>query len=293
MKQLNLFIKGICIGIANVIPGLCSGLVAIILKVYDLYLYVFGEIFVHPIKVIKKSYGFILGIIAGLILAMFLILRLLERWPLEVIMLFVGLVMGSISDSYKERMKYGKIKAFDVFIIIISFSLMILLTFLKTSASKELSNNIDTVIILFGLGIISSVAMIIPGLSGSLILMSLGYYVPILEVITSVISRLFSLSFSLEMINKLIILIIFASGFIIGLIIITKIISTILINFPRQTSSIIIGLVMASPVVIIYNLLINYSISIDYNGLTIILKATIFIIMGSLMNIIIKKINPN
>lgn len=292
MRQINEFLKGLCIGVANVIPGFCSGLMAIILKVYDEYLDIFGEIFIHPFKVTKKHYAMILGILLGVVVAVFSILTLIENYPIPTVLFFVGLIIGTIPDSYKEITKLGKLKISDYLLIVISSIILVFLSLLKPS-NVDVTLSFSTIIITFLLGIITSIAMIIPGVSGSLILMSLGYYVFIMNAISTLIKNIIVFEFS-YIFNDFAIVATFISGAIIGLIYITKAINVLFDKHPKITHSIIFGLIIASPFSAIYRVVIEYKDALDLNNPMIsIIGSLLLIIAVFISGILPKIINKN
>ena len=94
------FLKGIAMGIANIIPGFSGGTMAVILKVYDKFLYALGNFFNHPIIVIKKVWSLFLGIVVGIVLGAVTIVKLLEIFPVPTMLFFVGLIIGSIPSIF-------------------------------------------------------------------------------------------------------------------------------------------------------------------------------------------------
>ena len=71
-------LKGIGIGIANVIPGFSGGTMAVMLKIYDLFVYSFANIFNDFKNVVKKCWSLFAGILIGILFAMVVIVKLLE-----------------------------------------------------------------------------------------------------------------------------------------------------------------------------------------------------------------------
>ena len=107
-------------------------------------------------------------------------------------------------------------------------------------------------IVLFLIGVIASATMVVPGISGSLVLMILGYYYSIINALTNFFDSLRAFDWE-GIVNGLAILVPFGIGVILGIFLISKIIEYLFINFPSLTYSSILGLVVASPVAIIYN----------------------------------------
>ena len=95
-KHIINLLKGIGVGIANVIPGFSGGTMAVMLKIYDLFVYAFANIFNDFKNVVKKCWSLFIGIGIGVLLALITIVKLLEVIPFITIMFFVGLIIGSI-----------------------------------------------------------------------------------------------------------------------------------------------------------------------------------------------------
>ena len=120
-------------------------------------------------------------------------------------------------------------------------------------STNEISNmdlNLVNILILTCLGVISAAAMVVPGVSGSMILMMLGYYNFVIGTIKDTISNLIHLDFS-NFANGLFVMIPFAVGVLLGIVIISKIISLVLKRWPNASTWGILGLVIASPFAII------------------------------------------
>ena len=270
MKRFMLHIinilKGICIGIANVIPGFSGGTMAVMLKVYDLFVYCFANVFNDFKNVIKKGWSLFIGIGLGVLLGLVTIVKLLEVIPLITIMFFVGLVLGSLPSIYKKS-KEGKIKIADIISFIIAIILLVALPFINTTNSLDITYNWSLYIIMFILGAICSAGMVIPGVSGSMILMAFGYYAFFMFIMKDFLLNMFN--FSLENYwNMFITLCCFALGCVVGLVFISKLIIKLTNKYPKTVYITILGLLVATPFSIIYSGLHKYNII--FNAPTII-----------------------
>ncbi len=117
-------------------------------------------------------------------------------------------------------------------------------------ASADLSFSLVSVIKLFGVGIIASATMVIPGVSGSMMLLLLGYYHPVLETITNFIKA--ALAFDINgILAGMGVLVPFGIGVVVGIFAIAKLIEVIFERFPMYAYWAIIGLIISSPVAIL------------------------------------------
>lgn len=254
-------LKGICIGIANVIPGFSGGTMAVMLKVYDLFVYCFANIFNDFKNVIKKGWSLFIGIALGVVLALFTIVKLLEVIPFITIMFFVGLVLGSLPTIYKKA-KVGNIRIRDIISFVLAIALLVVLPFINTTNSVDISYNFGVYIIMFLLGIICSASMVIPGVSGSMVLMAFGYYAFFMVTMKEYLANVFN--FSLDNYwNMFITLCCFALGCVVGLVFISKLIIKLTEKYPKTVYCAILGFLLATPFSIIYTSLNEYSITFD------------------------------
>lgn len=260
-KHIFNFLKGICIGIANVIPGFSGGTMAVMVKIYDLFVYAFANIFNDFKNVVKKCWSLFLGIGVGILLALVAIVKLLEIIPFITIMFFVGLIIGSIPSIYKKSSN-GKIKIIDIICFILAIAIMIVLPFIQTNNDPSKTYNFSIFIIMFLMGIICSSSMVIPGVSGSLVLMAFGYYAFFMSTFKELLVNLFN--FSLENYwNKLGVIACFAIGCVLGIVFISKLITKLTQKHPKTVYVTILGLLIASIFSVIYSSFTEYTITFN------------------------------
>ena len=255
MKNIVLIIKGFFIGLANVIPGVSGGTIALILGIYEKLINTIS----HFTKQIKKNILFILPIGIGMVLSILISSGIIDasykNFPLATTLFFVGLVLGGIPFSYKKIKNTKNIS--NWFIFLITFSLVIIMSLLNGNSSSDVSlQNLDIIdyLKLFVVGIIASGTMIIPGISGSLVLMLLGYYYPIINLVKE-------LTHFNNLGNNIIIALVFGIGLIIGIIGFAKIIELLFKKFENKTNYGVLGFIVASVIAIPLStfLKINYT----------------------------------
>ena len=236
--KIILAIKGFFMGIANIIPGVSGGTLAITMGIYEDLI----EAISHFFSKIKENFKFLIPVLLGAVISVILGSRVisysLEKYPLPTIMFFIGLILGGIPMLYKKIK--GNSKPSNTFIFILTFSLVIGLMFLKSGNNVSFTNmNIMDYILLFIVGVIASATMIIPGISGSFMLMVMGYYKPILHTINSLTSFQ-------NIVPNMLILIPFGLGVLVGLVLIAKVLEYLFNKFEVPTYFGIIGFVLAS-----------------------------------------------
>ena len=245
-------IKGMIIGVANVIPGLSGGTIAVSMGIYEKLIHTINNIFKTPLKCIKEIWTYIVGIGLGIIVAVFGITYLFEVSPIPTAMLFVGLVLGAI-PTIGGRVDEKNISKRDIITFVIFLAIIISVPFLKSSVATINESSASIYFIVFALGVIAAATMVIPGVSGSIILMAFGYYEYIMATISTFIKSVVELEFALAF-DELLILAPFVIGVLIGIIVIAKVIEWLLKHQEKTVYWGILGLLVASPFPIIINL---------------------------------------
>ena len=241
MKSIILIIKGFFIGIANVIPGVSGGTIALIVGLYEKLINTIS----HFTKNIKENILFVLPIGIGMLLSILIASGIIDssykNFPLATTLFFIGLVLGGVPFSYKKIKNKKNIS--NWFIFLITFSLVIIMALLngtETFNIVSLENlNLFDYIKLFLIGVIASGTMIIPGVSGSLVLMLLGYYYPIINLIKE-------LTHFNNLGNNIVLALIFGLGIIICIIGFAKLIELLFKKYENKTYYGVLGFIVAS-----------------------------------------------
>ena len=249
MKKIIIdILKGMVIGVANIIPGVSGGTMAVSMGIYDKIVKIVGNAFYSIFKDFKNTVKFLLPIGIGAVLGILLFSKLikycLEFYQMQTVFVFLGLILGTVPLIFENANKNGFKKRY-IIPGIITFVLMISLFFIQKSADVVFTNNFSSMAMLFFYGVIAAGTMIIPGISGSFVLMLLGAYLPILTLVDGL---------------QIIYLIPFAIGVVIGIIVFSKIIDVFLEKFYGYTYYTIIGFILGSLPLIFKD--INWNISI-------------------------------
>lgn len=288
-EQIFDFFKGIVIGIANVIPGLSGGTIAVVLNIYHKFVNSLKNLLSHPFKTIKDIWGLLLGIVVGIIISVKAIQILIETFPIPTMMLFVGLIIGAIPKIY-QNIKDEKKTYIDIIVFIGFIVILIGLPFIPGS-ELDININLLTFIVLFLVGLIAASAMVIPGISGSMMLMIFGYYVFILNLVNNFLKATVELNFG-NIINNLFLLIPFALGVLLGIVFISNLISRLIVKYGRTFYCAILGLLIASPFVMIYSMVEEYGELMKNKLLLNIIIGLITLIIGSVISLLMSNINP-
>lgn len=281
-KLLDIF-KGFLIGFDSTIPGFSIGTLAILLNIYERLIDDFSEIVHHPWKIIKKDIFLALGFIIGFILNIFVVTFLLTHVPLQTVSFFVGLVIVSIPQTYKNAKK-EKIRVRDVISFILSLALIIFISLLNTGETKVVSLSFVFLLMMFLMGAIGSGTMIIPGVSGSLIIMAFGYYDTIMILLNDVMNSIIHFEFT-NFGTNILSLLVFIIGVIFGIIFIAKLIKFLLKKYPSSVYFGILGLLIGSPFAIYYLTMTNESYVINYSSPWVWIMSVVMLALGILFGI--------
>lgn len=247
MKLMKEFFKGVIIGIANIIPGVSGGTMAVSMGIYDKMIYAVNNIRKQFKKSIQFLLPYIIGAVIGIAALSVVIEMLFDRRPLETSLGFIGLIIGGIPILIKKvKNKRFRISYAISFLFFFSFIIGLQLLQGNEGTTVVLNSSPKMIIILFLVGIIASATMVIPGVSGSMILMLLGFYQPIIDMVSQCVSALKDFNIGLIFKNG-IILLPFIIGVLLGIVIIAKLITFLFEKFETVTFYGIIGLVAASP----------------------------------------------
>lgn len=250
MKFVLEMLRGMVIGLANIIPGVSGGTMMVSMGIYDTLIHCITHLF----KEFKKSILTLLPYAVGMVLAIgglsFALKWAFAVYPLPTNTLFIGLILGGL-PAILRQVKGKKKGAVGAVLFVIFFALIIVMQVFQSEHVATITLSFGEVIKLFLLGAVASATMVIPGVSGSMILKLLGYYEPVVTVaIPGLISGLAHGEWAAIGMNVGILLP-FGLGIVVGIFAIAKLIEVLLARWEGQTYCAILGLVTASPVAIL------------------------------------------
>ena len=247
--DLNSILGGMFVGVANIIPGVSGGTMLVIFNLFDKLTYAVSDIFKRHTTTRKQSIILLLKVLLsagfGIIIFAKILGFTLKYYEAETIMCFMGLILFSIPVIIKEELKNEK---FNIIFFIIGFALIIGLEYLKKNTFNNdvnTSMNLTHFLSMSGLGIIGGITMIFPGVSGSMVMLVLGKY----ELVRGYIDSLTSFDK-----DAFISLCFFGVGVIIGIIASAKVTNFLLKYHRGKTMSLILGFIIASALVLPFNL---------------------------------------
>ncbi len=234
MDFLSRLLKGLIVGVANIIPGVSGGTMAVVIGIYDKLIGAVSDLR----KDFKNSviYLFPIGVgaLLGIVLFSHLIEFLLRDFTMPTNIFFLGLILGSIPMIFK-RATQKRFEKVSILPFLVCFAVMMLMTFFQ-NVSDEGSALITTLtagtaIRLVLSATVAAACMIMPGISGSMVMVLLGVYTSVLTAISSM---------------NIPVLIPVAIGVLAGILLGAKVINLCLRRYEQQTYFAILGLIAGS-----------------------------------------------
>ncbi len=235
MNFLWIFFNGILMGVANVIPGLSGGTLLLLTGIYPRFIEVFGSFSPKTIRDYrwKENIIFIMIIAIGALLSIFATSKimswLLESYNVPVYLLLIGLIIGSIDiitkkiDFKSNSSRYAFVSGIILIVLIIILS--------RFFGNPSTSAEDQGIFLLISAGALASATMVLPGVSGSMLLLLLGLYKPVVDSVSS-----------LKIMNILFI----GIGAIVGILFASRLIKSLLDKHSSATYAFLFGLIMAS-----------------------------------------------
>ncbi|WP_042220406.1 DUF368 domain-containing protein [Oceanobacillus manasiensis] len=232
MEWKNIY-RGMLMGASDVIPGVSGGTIAVVLGIYDRLIAAINGLMS---KDWKKQLGFLIPLGIGVVTAILLLSKLI-KWlfahhPGPTQFFFLGLIIGVLPYLFHQAEAKQKFKWNHIIFLLLGTVLVGSLAFLDVGEAAVITTiTPKTYAFLFFSGFVASSALILPGISGSFMLLILGVYQTVIVAVSE---------FQWDIIA------VTALGIIIGLLFMTKIINYFLTYFRTGTFAVVIGLVIGS-----------------------------------------------
>lgn len=243
-NYLIIFIKSFIVGLGIIFP-ISASYLAIGLGIYKRLLDDINNLKTS----IKKDFKFLLtvaiGIVFSALVSCLLINFTLKKFPVATLLCFTGLIIGGIPELFKKTKKEYKLSNFIW--LIIGILLLVGISFFKTESDVILQTTFVGLAKIFGAGALAAGSMMIPGVSGSALLVIIGFYEPMLAVISETV-KFTNLN------TNILIIAIFGIGMIVGILLISKLMGYFLEKHETKTYFVVIGFVGASAINIIISL---------------------------------------
>ncbi len=199
-------VKGMLTGAAGILPGFSGGVMMLAFGIYEPLM----EVLANPVKKIKKHAWLLLwvaiGWVAGFWLGAKLLSRLFTEFETEATCLFIGLMIGMLPPLFKDAVSPKNKKASYITIIAVTLIMSTFFMYLKYGAGLSIIPNTAWYIFC---GVMWGTSLIVPGMSSSSVLMSLGLYLPMTQGISDfdagvITPWLFGIAASVILLSKLV-----------------------------------------------------------------------------------------
>ena len=269
--------------LADSVPGVSGGTIAFLLGFYDKFITSLDNLISGTKEERKEAIIFLIklgiGWVIGFVLAMLILANVFEKHIYQVSSLFLGFVLFSIPIIVKEEKNILKGKNKNIIFTIIGAAIVVLISVFNPAADVDVAHlTFGSAIYVFVCGAIAITAMVLPGISGSTLLLIFGLYLPIVGAIKEFLHLNFA---------YFPVLCIFGVGVIIGIVSIIKIIRMCLEKFRSQTIYAIIGLMLGSLFSITQG---PTTLDVPQDAMTIHTFSIIFFVIGSIVILGLQKL---
>ena len=258
-------LKGFIIGAANVIPGASGGTLALVIGIYEKLIGALSNIASDLKNSLKTLAPILLGVAIAFLTLSHVITFCLDKFLFATIMLFFGAVLGGM-PMLAGKVKDKKVKPAYIAVAVATFAVVIGLVFLGTGSDVDISTfSVGKILLLFVAGAVAAATMVIPGVSGSAFLMTIGLYEPIMNQVKALTSS------DGDKGHAIVVVLIVAVGIIAGIVGIAKLIDMLLKNYETGTYWAIIGFVLSSAIVILLqNFFLGAGVAANLAGTSVI-----------------------
>lgn len=242
------FFRGFLMAVADSVPGVSGGTIAFILGFYDKFINSINNLIsgskTERIESIKFLIKIGIGWVVGIVLSILFVASVFEENIYFISSLFIGLILVAIPLIIKEEKETLQQNYYNSIFSILGILIVFSITYFNplTSGNSGVSVSIEhldilTIVLVFVAGMIAISAMVLPGISGSTILLIMGLYAAIINSVKEVIT------FNFEYLP---VVIIFGLGIITGALLIIKVIKHVLEKYRSKTIYMILGLMIGS-----------------------------------------------
>ena len=263
---------GMLMGIVSFLPGASGSTIAVIFRVYERLVADVADIKNKLLKDLRFILPIAVGVLAGMFLCAKVLDELSKEYEIQLMFLFVALIVTQIPDIKRMGDDGKKLTPADIIAFIVGVAIMVVFMVIGWNAPMDKDNSGFIVMVL--LGIIYAMSLLSPGISGSTILLALGFY----WVYTNVIG---------DFIHHMDLVLPIALGVLIGALAFSKVIDYCMRNYRKTTYMAILGLTVGSALTVFINGMRSLS---DNSTTELIVQCVICAIVGALLGLGLNKL---
>lgn len=246
MRVLMTILQGFCMALADSVPGVSGGTIAFILGIYDKFIFSLNHVISGTKQERKEALVFLVklmgGWIVGLCSSILVLGSIFDSHIYQLCSLFLGLSLFAIPIIIREERAVLKGKYYNLLFTMLGIAIVALLTYFNPSKGDESSMDLSvfsfgTYAYVFVVAMIAIAAMVLPGISGSTMLLIFGIYVPIITAVKEFLHLNFI---------YVPVLFVFGFGMIAGILTTIKLVKRGLEKHRSQTIYLILGLMIGS-----------------------------------------------
>lgn len=226
------FFRGLLMGTVDLVPGVSSGTIAVLIGIYDKLIAAINGFFSREWK---KNLLYLLPIVIGMAVALFSFSRvmdyLIEFHHRATFYFFIGLVIGIIPLLIRQSRAKASFKMRHIIIVIVTIIVMGLVPVDEKQVAIITDRSLQTYLLFFVSGFIASAAMILPGISGSFMLVVIGVYPTVIRAVSEI---------------DIVVILVVGIGIFFGIVTMSKLIHNFIIHYRTTAFAFIIGLVTGS-----------------------------------------------
>lgn len=244
--MLNLMFGGLCMALADSVPGVSGGTILFILGIYDKFISSLNSLVSRDKINRRNGFKFLvklgMGWIIGFCIGIYMVIPNFEYNIYKISSLFIGFIVFSISVIIKGQKENIVDKYHNIIFTVIGILVVVLITYFNPISSNSYNISfkyfdIGLMIYIMLVAIIAVSAMVLPGISGSTLLLIFGLYLPIMKSVHNILDGNFS---------QMPIVLVFIVGLIIGIFSFTKLVKYLLQKYTSEMIYIILGLMIGS-----------------------------------------------
>lgn len=256
MKYVKEILRGLLIGVAGIVPGVSGGTLAVSMGVYDQIIGAVSHLFRKPGQSVRILFPYGVGMLVGIGGLAFVIETLFGNFPFATSMAFLGLILGGIpallkrADFHTDGMK----KYMAAVTVFCTMTVAAIAGGDGGAAGELVFRTAGERLLTMGcVGMIASVTMVVPGVSGTMLLMMMGYYQPVLHAFNLVQAGALTGDWQTVLAQQEILLP-FTIGLAAGIFLCAKTMETLLNRWESMVYAAVTGLVASSPAVILWGI---------------------------------------
>ena len=280
-RSLKDFLVGTLVGIMSMMPGASGGIIAVVFGIYERLIADLADIRGRLFKDLRFIIPVGIGIVVGLLVCAVGIDALLQNWEVPMMFFFAALILYQMPDirDMANGEGDGRPTTWNIAACIVGFLVMVAFLFIGSTDSDISLIEFDMVdiVLLFVVGVVIALSKIVPGLSGAAILLAIGLYTPLMDLVGGL-----DMSVILE---RAVALVPIALGVVIGAIGLAKVVNHFMTNNRRSTYYCILGMTAGSVVTVTVQAIQGL------DGMTMAAASIVGVLIGLAFGYVLRKVS--